>query len=96
MKLWHMHSDVLQGFYASEVYVAATSRSFALIKGMEAYDRHISEYIESIGIHPLISDNWPEDELFKEQALAKRNEFSIELSQKLKALDHQATIQVRS
>ena len=96
MKLWHMHSDVLDGFYSSEVYVAATSRSFALIKGMEAYDRYIEEYLDCFGIHPLIWDNFPEDPLFKEQSLAKRNEFSIELNQKLKPLDQPAIIQVRS
>lgn len=81
--LWHMTSATLEGFYASEVFVAARNRDDACQTALHAYDGWIKNALKDRGFHPLISDCFPDDEEFDEQAKAKRREFHDEVKAKL-------------
>ena len=94
--LWHMDSLVLQGFYKSEVNVAARSREDAIQEGLRAYDRWIEGEIHDYGFHRLISDSFPGEEGYEEQSKAKRIEFHEELRTRLQQQTHRGLIEVAS
>lgn len=80
--LWHMRSDVLDGFYASEVYVSAEDQPQAIEVALQAYDIWLTQQIDDYLYHPLISLD-PDDVGYDIVASAKRTEFAQELRIKL-------------
>lgn len=80
--LWHMHSDVLEGFYASEVYIAADDQPQAIEVGLQIYKTWLDKEIADYGYDPL-THNDPDDEDYKNEALEKRLQFQQELRTKL-------------
>lgn len=91
MKLWHMSSTVLEGFYASEVYAAAMYKAHAIHVALLAYDRWIEEYEEDFFCHPLIVLE-PEEKGYEELAQETRLRFHNELKDKLKPCPGRAYI----
>ncbi|MEP3668036.1 MAG: hypothetical protein ABJN42_15030 [Roseibium sp.] len=94
--LWHMRSKVLQGFYKSEVLVAATSREDAIMIALQAYDHWLKQQLEDMGFHPLISESFPDDEGFKEESKLKRQEFHAELKESFAQNPHRGLVMVSS
>jgi hypothetical protein len=94
--LWHMDSLVLQGFYQSEVLVAATNHEDAIRTAMQAYDRWLAYRLSDYGYHPLISDGYVTDEGYAEQSKAKRCEFHAEVKAKLKQVAGRGLLLVSS
>jgi len=82
--LWYMDSDVLMGFYCSDVIVAATDRDDAIQQALHAYDLWVKEGLDEYGFHCLISDCYPTDEYFIQQSKDKRVEFHEEVKTRLK------------
>jgi hypothetical protein len=91
MSLWYMHSKILEGFYASEVFVSADTEAEAHQLGLQAYDNWLSEYLHSYWNHPLIS-SYQDDPEYEAEAKAKRAEFAEELSDKLTPVPQSALI----
>jgi hypothetical protein len=58
MPLWHFHSDVLDGFYASEVYVSAISKPWAVQQALMAFDKWVQYRLSEYGYIPLIDDGF--------------------------------------
>lgn len=73
--LWHFHSEVLKGFYGSEVYVVALDHQHAVDQAVMAYDDWLAD---QMGYHPLIEDSDPGDEHHKEQSKEARKAFKEE------------------
>jgi hypothetical protein len=94
--LWHMESRVLEGFYQSEVLVAAVNKEDAMQVCMQAYDNWLAERLKDYGYHPLISDNYPDDDEFEVQSKAKRIEFHKELRERLKQIPGRGLLLVSS
>lgn len=90
MSLWHMHSEILQGFYASEVYVSADNKQSARSFASEAFDRHIKEMEDDYLCNFLINAD-PGDAEYPEQFVDLRRRFYDE-TEKLEELEHLAVI----
>lgn len=96
MKLWHMHSDLLGGFYASDVYAAGESLTDAVHVALLAYDRWLGERLEETIAHPLGDYCEKGDEGFAEHCKTCRDLFKAELKEKLKPVSGRALIEVRN
>lgn len=94
--LWYMNSDVLQGFYCSDVIVAATGRDDAIQNALSAYDLWVKESLDDYGFHRLIRDCYPTDEDFVQQSKEKRAEFHEELKARFKQQTRRSMIKVLS
>tara|TARA_R110000796_G_scaffold41118_2_gene101480 strand:+ start:425 stop:688 length:264 start_codon:yes stop_codon:yes gene_type:complete len=74
---------VLDGFYQSEVLVAAVNKEDAIQTALQAYDAWVAYNIEEYGYHRLISEGYPDDEGHDQESKAKRQEFHEELKTSL-------------
>lgn len=75
MSLWHFHSRVLDGFYASDVYVSAISPAWAVQQAGHAFDRWVKQHVDSYGFIPLIDDGFNDQGLADQQLAAKKEQF---------------------
>lgn len=91
MKLWHMHSETLKGFYASEVFAAGEDETTAIEAALRAYDYWLAEQIREYLIHPLVNMETDEDG-YELEARKVREAFHSELKGKLKSVPRHATI----
>lgn len=89
--LWHMHSDILDGFYAAEVYVSAETKDQAVQLGLDAYDAWLENEIKEYFCDPLTWSN-PEDDDYASQAKANRETFLLELQTELQPVPNNAMI----
>lgn len=94
--LWHMHSDVLKGFYQSDVFVVAEDLESAVAAAMQGYDAWLEHRLLDMGLHPLIRDSFPDDDDHASEKAAKRVEFEIEARGKMEAMEHCFKIMVHS
>lgn len=60
MLLWHMHSAVLKGFYASEVIVMGADKKEAQVQAGLAFGRYISEMEEEYHCN-FLTESFPWD-----------------------------------
>jgi hypothetical protein len=84
MQLWHFHSKILDGFYASEVYLIADGKDQAVERALEAYDHWVADRIDTYGTHPILHlfpEDYDEEELA--QVSAVRESFKAEAHQLL-------------
>lgn len=79
MKLWHLHSATLKGFYASEVYVAAPNQGAAQELAFDAFLDYLDGCIEDMGFVPGHS-LYEDDDDFAEQRQELVEAFNAELS----------------
>lgn len=79
-QLWCMHSDVLNGFYSSDIIVAADDMDEALWRA-QAYAR--SWVHQRIQEHGGFGDAWEHDPDFQENLEKLLNELSVEIDMKL-------------
>lgn len=91
--LWHMHSNILDGFYRSDVYVAATHKHGAIRAAMTAFEAWEDKQVYECYFHPLIFDLDPEDPGWDERVLELRNNFRKELENKLEKVPGNALIE---
>ena len=91
MMLWHMHSNVLQGFYASEVYVIASTKEEAIQRALVAYDAWLKEQVDDYCFDPLTSA-FPGEPDYPADAAAVRAKFAAELHVSLEACPENAII----
>jgi hypothetical protein len=91
MTLWHMHSKVLDGFYASEVYVSAAIKAVAVNKAVEAFNLYIQKEFEDYGFNPLISA-FPDDEEYVDEMIKLRAAFKAEAEEKLETIPNNSVI----
>ena len=59
--LWHFTSDILKGFYASEVYAIGKTKKEALLYAGEAFDNWAKTYRDDMGYWPLVNDYFNEE-----------------------------------
>lgn len=86
MSLWHFRSDVLKGFYASDVFASAISKDWAVKKAGEAFDNYVKSYHKNMGFWPLIEDCFNEEGNAKEQIAQVRQLFLSEAQAKFKTV----------
>lgn len=94
MSLWHMHSDVLKGFYASEVYVSAYNKQSARASASEAFDRYIKMMEDDLNCN-FLTEDMPWDPEYPTQLSELRRRFYDE-TDKLEELEHLADIYHRT
>lgn len=82
MPLWHFHSDVLDGFYASEIYVSSLSKALAVISAGNAFDAWIQQRVMDYGYIPLIDDGFNDLGLADTELAEKRQLFLEEAETK--------------
>lgn len=91
MLLWHMHSEVLAGFYASEVYVTAASQSDAVQLAVDAFDTWLKNEVENYWFNPLTYDQ-PDDPGYEHEMVQLRLKFVAEATALLKQAPNNAII----
>lgn len=91
MLLWHMHSKVLAGFYASEVYVAAASQSDAVQLAVDAFDIWLKNEVENYWFNPLTYAQ-PDDPGYEHAMAQLRVKFIAEAITMLKQVPNNAII----
>lgn len=91
MILWHAYSKMLQGFYASEVYVVAADQTEAVQLAMVAYDVWLQHETSDFFYDPLTSAD-PGDSEYQLEAAKKRTEFEHEMQQQLQVVENNAII----
>jgi hypothetical protein len=96
MRLWYMRSEVLNGFYRSEVYAVGRRKEEAIHNATQAYDRYIKQQLEEFGALFLINASDPDDPDFKKEAQELREKFIKELHTKFKQTKYQSQIDVAS
>ena len=84
-RLWHAHSKVLDGFYASEVYVSAQTKEEAVQVSLAAYDEWLASKLVDFFYDPLTSTD-PGDSEYPFEAAQKRGEFEREITEEIKPL----------
>ena len=90
MKLWHLHSETVKGFYASEVFVAAPNQGAAQELAFDAFLIYLDNCIEDLGFIPGHNlDEEDPDFVPRRHALVKA--FSAELP-RLREIPDQATV----
>lgn len=89
--LWHMESEVLDGFYSSDIFICAGNKLHAVVRGTNAYDTWVTKYIKDCGIHPLTS-LMEDDEEFEDRSAEMRRRFVQELHDKLQRVTFNAMI----
>ena len=94
MPLWHFHSEVLKGFYASEVYVSADDYNSALLKVLLFYDQYVAAMIQEFGT-TFLTDSIEGDPEFTAESTSKRMEFRQEAITKLKPIPGDAVFFIR-
>lgn len=91
MILWHMHSKVLQGFYASEVYVVAVSREYAIDQACKVFDKWLVKESEEYWFNPLTSAD-PGDPEYPAELAAVQLAFKTEAEQLIQHVPENAAI----
>ena len=86
MPLWHFHSEVLKGFYASEVYASARTKGGAIQYAGEAFDNWVKLYHDNMGYWPLIDDYFDEACKAQEQIAELRRLLLEEAEAKFKIM----------
>lgn len=92
MPLWHFRSDVLKGFYASEVYVSAISHTYAIEQVGVAFDNWSKKYHYDMGYWPLIEDYFNEEGKAQEQLAQKRQALLTEARTRLRFMGSAAIL----
>lgn len=77
MYLWHMHSEILKGFYQSDIYVIAACRTAARITSILALNRHITEEAENFSYSFLVGED-PLDPEFEPKRSILLTNFALE------------------
>jgi len=92
MALYHMHSDVLGGFYQSDVFVYAHSTPDAIDRARKAYET----WLKNDGFMKVVDqDHWvvlPDEPGFKIALETQILRFVKELETKLKVVTENAMI----
>ena len=93
-KLWHLHSEILKGFYASDVYVAAANHIQAQNLAYAAFIKFLDQQLDEMGYFLEVS-KWDDqgDYLWARQDLLHR--FGQEL-QGLKAVEGNTAFNIHS
>jgi hypothetical protein len=89
--LWHAHSKVLNGFYMSDVYVAAMTKEQALQLVMVSYDEWLANEVKEFFYDPLTQAD-PDEKEYQFEAAQKRGEFEREMTEQLQPLPANAII----
>lgn len=92
MPLWHFRSDVMKGFYASEVYASAGTKRGAIMFAGQAFDQYVKAYHEVIGYWPLIDDHFDEEGKAQEQLQEVRKQLLEEATEKFRFMGSAAIL----
>jgi hypothetical protein len=90
-KLWHMHSEVLRGFYASEIYLVAETREVAIDLAIHAFKTWVESEEADYSYNPLI-EAWPGEFEYPEQLRNLYDDFRTEAKAKLAVVSENAVI----
>ena len=82
MPLWHFNSDVLKGFYASEVYAIGDTKAKAIDHAGKAFDTWAKAHFDNYGFWPLIDDYFNEAGKAQEQLQEVRKQLIEEAERK--------------
>jgi hypothetical protein len=94
MMLWHMHSEVLQGFYSSEVIVMASDKNEARVQAGLAFERYITQMVEDFSCNFLVS-SFPWENEYKAELMQLTQRF-MEETEKLEQVGFASLIIHRS
>jgi hypothetical protein len=97
MTLYHAHSDVLGGFYQSDVFVSAESHESAVWKAVTAFERYAKGQMDNWTLSDHTGE-WidPDDPGHEAQLRAFCDVFKNEMEQRLAPVAGSAAIMVKS